>query len=223
MLGLLDRFSVDLDFDCKAKGKAVKQIQKEMEKIFDELELDIKDKSKNTLQYFLRYQAPDNSRNTIKIDTTMPPPKANIYQARRLPNIDRMALCQTRSTMFANKLVALIDRFEKHEKIAGRDLYDIHAFFMQGLPYNPEVVAERRKTSVSVFLRELIAFIEKHVTLTTITQDLSTLLPADRFQKIRKTLKQEILIFLKDELARIEIYSNSKQDNAVKKANKRKK
>ena len=40
--------------------------------------------------------------------------------------------CQTIETMFANKLVSVLDRFEKHHSIAGRDLYDIHQFFLQG-------------------------------------------------------------------------------------------
>ena len=209
MLGWLDRFSVDLDFDCKAKtfarggqGGGVLQVQKEMESVFADLGLVIKDKSKNAPQYFLRYPAEENVRNTIKIDATMPPPKANIYQTVLLSDIDRIVPCQTKETMFANKLVALIDRFEKHESIAGRDLYDIHHFFMKGFSYTKEVVVERRKTTAPVFLKELIDFVEKRITETVITQDLSALLAHDKFQKIRKVLKAETLMFLRDELHR---------------------
>lgn len=43
----------------------------------------------------------------------------------------------------------------------------------------------------------LIGFIEKEITETIITQDLSTLLPNDKFQKIRRILKPEVLMFLR--------------------------
>jgi len=202
MLGWLDRFSVDLDFDCKAKAGGARQVQKDMESVFADLGLEIKDKSKNAPQYFLRYSAEENARNTIKIDAAMPPPKANAYHTVLLGDIDRIVPCQTKETMFANKLVALIDRFEKHESIAGRDLYDIHHFFMKGFSYTKEVVVERRKTTAPVFLKELIDFVEKRITETVITQDLSALLAHDKFQKIRKVLKAETLMFLRDELHR---------------------
>ena len=133
MLGWLDRFSVDLDFDYVGSKKDLERARKNMEKIFSGLGLEIKDKSRKVPQYFLKYPAPEGGRNTIKIDVTFPPPKANVYAAQRLAEIDRIARCQTIETMFANKLVALIDRWEKKESIAGRDLYDIYHFFLQGL------------------------------------------------------------------------------------------
>ena len=202
MLGWLDRFSVDLDFDYVAGQEDLKTVNQELELIFKKLGLKVKDKSRAIPQYFLSYPAKESARNTIKIDTTWPPPKANIYEAKRLVDIDRIANCQTKETMFANKLVALIDRFEKHESIAGRDLYDIHHFFMKGFSYTKEVVVERRKTTAPVFLKELIDFVEKRITETVITQDLSALLAHDKFQKIRKVLKAETLMFLRDELHR---------------------
>lgn len=45
--------------------------------------------------------------------------------------------------MMANKLVAVIDRYVHREAIAGRDLYDIHHFFMKGYRYNEDVICER--------------------------------------------------------------------------------
>ena len=45
--------------------------------------------------------------------------------------------------MMANKLVAVIDRYAHREAIAGRDLYDIHHFFMKGYRYNEDVICER--------------------------------------------------------------------------------
>ena len=107
--------------------------------------------------------------------------------------------------MFANKLVALIDRWEKSDSIAGRDLYDIHHFFMKGFGYNKEVIIERRNKDLISFFQELIIFIEKRINQTIINQDINSLLLPDKFQKIRKVLKKETLMFLKDEIKRIEL------------------
>ena len=201
--GQLDRFSVDLDFDCNAEETELAEVRKKMETIFDKLGLEIKDKSKNVPQYFLRYESQARQRNTIKIDVTMPPVKANEYEKVRIGEIDKIVKCQTIETMFANKLVALIERWEKNKSIAGRDVYDIHHFFLQGFCYSPEVIEERRKTTVEKFLKQLVDFVEKHVTETIIDQDLNTLLEFGQFQKIRKILKRETLMFLKDELRKM--------------------
>ncbi len=204
MLGFLDRFSVDLDFDYLGKEEELKNTRKELEGVFSKLDLSIKDKSSKVPQYFLKYNSNQDQRNTIKIDITFPPPKANIYQAYKFNEIDRIIMSQTVETMFANKLVAMIERFEKNGSIAGRDLYDIHYFFMQGFRYNEKVIIERRKVSLDYFFKELINFIEEKVNQTIINQDLNFLLSPDKFQKIRKILKRETLIFLRDELKRIE-------------------
>lgn len=203
MLGFLDRFSVDLDFDYLGKKEELKNIERKLESIFKKLDLSIKDKSSKVPQYFLKYDSKQEQRNTMKIDITFPPPKDNIYEAYKFNEIDRIIMCQTVETMFANKLVALIDRFEKNGSIAGRDLYDIHHFFMQGFRYNEKVIIERRKSSLGFFFQELINFIEEKINQNVINQDLNFLLSPDKFQKIRKILKQETLVFLSDELKRI--------------------
>ncbi|MFA4873663.1 MAG: nucleotidyl transferase AbiEii/AbiGii toxin family protein [Patescibacteria group bacterium] len=203
MLGYLDRFSVDLDFDFMLPREEIDATRKKMEKIFTSLGLEIKDKSQNTLQYFLKYSAAAHARNTIKIDATFPPVRSNQYQAFRLPEIDRIVTCQTIETMFANKLVAPLDRYEKNESVAGRDVYDIHYFFLQGYRYNHAVIEERRHTDLPAFFQELIKFTDTHVNETTITQDLNFLVPYDKFRTLRKCLKNEVLMFLKDELKRL--------------------
>ena len=203
MLGHLDRFSMDLDFDLAENKEDIKTVKQNLENIFKKISLEIKDQSKLVPQYFLKYDAPKNKRNTIKIDITMPPPKSNIYEAREFSEIDRIIPCQTIETMFANKLVAVIDRFEKNHSIAGRDIYDIHHFFLQGFHYHKPIILERREQALPDFFRELIAFIKKHITDTVLSQDLNTLLSPAAFQRMRKTLKSETLMFLNDELARL--------------------
>jgi len=203
MLGLLDRFSVDLDFDFVGKPNEISETEKNLEKIFKKLELKIKGKSRKVPQYFLGYPAEEKERNTIKIDITFPPPKANAYEPKEFTDIDRIINCQTVETMFANKLVALINRWEKNKSIAGRDLYDIHHFFLRGFRYNEKVIKERRGIAVLEFFKELSDFTEKHITETIINQDLNALLSPTKFQKIRKILKRETLMFLKDEINRL--------------------
>ncbi len=108
--------------------------------------------------------------------------------------------CQTAETMFANKLVAPLDRFEKYKTIAGRDIYDIHYFFLAGMKYRPEGIEERTKMKTADYLKKLAGFITDRVTETVINQDLNTLLTADKFQKIRKVLKTETLMFIRQEI-----------------------
>ena len=53
MLGYLDRFSVDLDFDLR-KGANKELIRQELHQIFKELNLVLKDESQKALQSFLK-------------------------------------------------------------------------------------------------------------------------------------------------------------------------
>lgn len=198
MRDLLDRFSVDLDFDLRSKDD-IPVARKHLESIFEELDLTIKDQSKIIPQYFLRYNAGEGSRNTIALDITVPPPKANEHEVIRFADIDRFLPCQTVATMVANKLVTPLDRFEKHRTIAGRDIYDIHHFLTHGLSWNAAVIEERSGKPTEKFFKTLHDFIEKHVTQTIIDQDLNPLLLPTQFRKIRRTLKQETLALLRQQ------------------------
>lgn len=203
MAGYLDRFSVDLDFDYVGKKGDLDKVRRELKTIFKELGLEIKDESKTSAQFFLKYPNDGpSSHNTLKIDVTFPPPKSNKYQPTKLDDINRLVVCQTVSTMFANKLVAVTDRYEKNRSLAGRDIYDIHHFFFKGYAYDREVIEERTGLSSQKYLQKLALFIEKHVTDTVLSQDLNVLVPYDIFRKLRKTLKNETLMFIRDEIAR---------------------
>lgn len=129
--------------------------------------------------------------------------KANTYEAKRFHEIDRVITCQTIETMVANKLVALVDRYEHSENIASRDLYDIHHFFLQGYRYNEAVIRERTGKNMPQFFADLITFVEQHITDEIINQDLNTLLSFEKFSRIRRILKQETLMFLRDEEKRL--------------------
>jgi len=203
LLGYLDRFSVDLDFDYVGDKDNVPAVRAQLERVFSDLQLTIHDQSNIVPQYFLKYEAPEGERNTIKVDVTTLAPHANVYEPKRLVEIDRIMACHTIETMVANKLVACINRYEQHSAIAGRDIYDIHHFLIQGYRYNEAVITERTGKDVKQFLVELAAFVEQRVTDTILTQDLNMLLPYEQFARIRKYLKQETLQLLRDEIQRI--------------------
>ncbi len=203
MLNWLDRFSVDLDFDYAGKINDIQKTRNALEGVALSLGLTVKDSSKKGIQYFLRYENKASERNTIKIDASFPLFVASKYQPQRFIEIDRIITCQTKETMVAHKLVALIDRFEKTSHIAGRDVYDIHQFLINGFGYEQGVIEERRKTTVKQFFTQLLTFVDHHVTETVIKEDLSTLLPLQEFSRIRKVLKREVMTLLLDEIRRL--------------------
>jgi predicted nucleotidyltransferase component of viral defense system len=206
MAGFLDRFSVDLDFDYVGKPEDLIKVRSDLEKVFKNLGLEIKDSSVKVPQFFLKYQAKDISgRNTLKIDITFPAPKANVYEPIKLVDIGRTVVCQNISTMFANKLVAILDRFERNNSIAGRDIYDIHHFFLNGYDYNKDVITERTGLNLIDFFKKLSAFIDEHITENILNQDLNPLIPYERFARFRKVLKSETLMFIDDEIKRLGI------------------
>ena len=197
MLGYLDRFSVDLDFDLASeRDQAI--VEERLRLIFARHNLTIKDKSQHVPQFFLKYPAPPGERSTLKLDILPNETRANKYAQAYLVDVDRYAICQTQATLFANKLVAPLDRFERNGAVAGRDIYDIHHFFLQGYEFDPAVIEERRGTSVSDYLQTLLAFVDRQVTQTVINQDLNVLLEPEKFQQIRKTLKTEVMMFIRD-------------------------
>lgn len=201
MLGWLDRFSVDLDWDYAGDNKQIAATRVALERIFATLGLVVKDSSKRGIQYFLQHVG--EGRNTIKIDTAWPLLVANRYAPQRLPEIDRILTCQTIETMFAHKLLALIGRSEAGGKIAGRDVYDVHCFFMRGYRYSADVISEGSGLKVIDFLEKLSVFIDRKITDQIISEDLNYLLPTKQYQLIRKVLKREVLTLIRDELSRL--------------------
>ncbi|MBD3280638.1 hypothetical protein GF389_03890 [Candidatus Dojkabacteria bacterium] len=199
--GVLDRFSVDLDFDLPdASNKEV--IRKECYKIFDSLGLEIKDESHDYLQFFLKYESKPDERNTLKLEINDKPSKHNEYEKVLLTGVDMYCNGHNLETMFANKLVAAKERFDRNRKIAGRDFYDIHKFFQEGLTVKKEIVEERTKLDYVEYLEELINLIEKKVSEELLQRDLNPLLDNEKLKQIKDKLKPELILFLRDEVAR---------------------
>jgi predicted nucleotidyltransferase component of viral defense system len=196
MLGYLDRFSIDLDFDVLVKGKK-RILRNEFHKVFENQTLKIVKEYDKVLFFQVRYQSMPGERNLMKVSVSDVSVKANEYEIKYLTEIDRMMKCQTIETMFANKLVAVIDRYNLHETIAGRDIYDIHYFFTRGYSYNISVISERTGMGEGEYLKKLAGFINKYVTQRLIDEDLNTLLPEKQFYMVRKVIIPETLSLLK--------------------------
>ncbi len=199
--GVLDRFSVDLDFDLPKKNNKG-DIRKECYKIFKDLNLEIKDESKKYLQFFLKYDAPEGARNTLKLEINDDVSEYNEYEKVLLEQINMYCNGQTLDTMFANKLVACKARYDKNGKIAGRDFYDIYKFFLQGLDVNTKVVEDKMGMGYIEYLESLILFVGEHLTDKLLNQDLNPLLKQREIDDLLPHLKDDIVIFLQDEISR---------------------
>ena len=197
MSGFLDRFSVDLDFDI-IDNVEDKLFRSHIDKITKRLGLTDDNRNTKSLFFNFKYKAPVNQRNKIKFSFFQNVVASNDYEAKFLPEINRTVKCQTIETMFANKLVTVIDRYNRNKEIEGRDIYDICYFFQEGFKFKEEIIKERTGLEVGEYIKKLIDFIDKKVTQKMIDQDLNILLPFSKFNKIRKTLKQDTLLYLRN-------------------------
>lgn len=206
MLGYLDRFSVDLDFDTLEKADEAK-LREGFSTAFESVGLEVKLAFYDSLFFQLKYKTKSGSRNTLKVSASTERILTNKYQVAYFPEIDRMIKCQTIETMFANKLVAVKDRYNRYQAIAGRDIYDIHHFFLMGFDYDFAIINERTGYEPVTFFEQLISFFNTHVNQKLINEDLNTLLPNAQFQSIRKVLIPETLSLLEKELLKHKAYS----------------
>jgi predicted nucleotidyltransferase component of viral defense system len=202
MLGYLDRFSVDLDFDIPQEVNE-EPLRKAFRDIFAQMGLVVTLEFDKALFFQLRYPNVPGKRSTLKVSASNLRVKSNQYKVQFFPEIDRLINSQTIETMFANKLVAIMDRYAQHKTIAGRDIYDIHHFFIQGYTYTGAVIQERTDLSPVGYIQKLIEFIKTNVNQTVINEDLNSLLPNKQFQRVRKILIPETISLLEREIAQI--------------------
>jgi predicted nucleotidyltransferase component of viral defense system len=201
MLGYLDRFSIDLDFD-QLPGADEAALRTAFLRVFKVLGLEVLVAFDNVLFFQLRYSNDPGKRNKLKVSANSIVVIANEYKVQYFSEIDRMLNSQTIETMFANKLVAVKDRYEQHHSIAARDIYDVHYFFLKGYDYKPEVIRERTGLDVGIYFFDLVDFLKTHVNQRLINEDLNSLLPYKKFQSIRKVLLPETIAFLENESQR---------------------
>ncbi len=139
----LDRFSTDLDFDL------VKQYENLDEEILKILQKYLKVK---IWKFDIKLSYWDSDVN-IKIDINRNIWKNNTYEINNFYWTD--ILTQDKKTIFANKLVALIERN------TNRDIYDVWFFFKNNFEINNELIFERTwETRKQLFL-QIISKLEK--------------------------------------------------------------
>lgn len=119
----LDRFSTDLDFDLLADIKIDDKIIQLINKYGF-----VKNKSKIILSY-------KHWEDNLKLDINRKIRKNNKYENINFFGTDIKV--QSRSTIFTNKLVSLLERD------TNRDIYDIHFFFKNNFDINDDLVFER--------------------------------------------------------------------------------
>jgi predicted nucleotidyltransferase component of viral defense system len=210
--GILDRFSIDLDFDLPDKSKK-EEIKERCYEIFKKLNLEIKDESKKHLQFFLKYNALEGERNTLKLEINDDVSKYNEYEKVLLKQVNMYCNGHTLETMFANKLYACTARFKKNGKIAGRDFYDIHKFFLEGMGVNRKVIEERSGMEYVKYLNYLITFVKEHLTDKLLNQDLNPLVKQEVLDSLLPNIKDDIVMFLEDEICRAKGVKNSNNHN----------
>jgi hypothetical protein len=95
-----------------------------------------------------------------------------------------------KSSIFANKLVALSDR----NNPASRDIWDIHFFFKKNFPLNEEVIYERTQKPLDTFLSDTIQFIKENFNSSNIVDsNLGMVLDEKQKAWARKHLISEVM------------------------------
>jgi predicted nucleotidyltransferase component of viral defense system len=182
----LGRFSVDLDFDLLNAAKE-NIVLKRVESIIREYGT-IKERQKklNTLFFLLSYSERDQN---IKVEIN----RRNFgsrYEVKSYLGVSMLVM--VREDMFANKLVAMLER----KKIANRDVFDVWHFLKNRWPINKEIVERRTKSSFKDYLGECIKFVEA-LSDRAILAGIGELIDARQKAWIKTHLKKDTAFLLK--------------------------
>jgi predicted nucleotidyltransferase component of viral defense system len=88
MLGFLDRFSVDLDFDV-LKNADEDSLRRVFHQIFNQSGFSVALEFDKVLFFQLRYPSSPGKRSTLKVSASNKRVEANQYKAQYFPEIDR--------------------------------------------------------------------------------------------------------------------------------------
>ncbi|EKD46392.1 MAG: hypothetical protein ACD_67C00250G0003 [uncultured bacterium] len=142
----LNRFSVDLDFDLLDSSKedyVFEKIEAILEKygIFRD-----KQKKRHTLFFMISYES--NLQN-VKVEINRRE-SISKYETKTFLGISMLVM--TKEDMFANKLLAMVERIGK----TNRDIFDVWFFFKNNWDFNKEIVEQRSGMSSVDFLQKAI-------------------------------------------------------------------
>ncbi len=147
----LNRRSVDLDFDLLDTSKEAE--------VFDKLQKIIS--AYGTVEYarakhfsLLGVVSYTPGAQKIKVEVN----RRNFgskYEVKNLLGISMLVM--TKEDMFANKLMAMVERIGK----TSRDVFDVYSFFKQGWAINRVIVEQRADMPLKEVLLKCIALLEK--------------------------------------------------------------
>ena len=181
----LSRFSLDLDFDLLDAKKAGAVFDKVGNVLLNYGDTRDKMIKRNTLFYLLSYQ---KGANNIKVEISRRDFGSH-YEIKNYLGISMLVM--KKEDMFANKLVALLER----KQLANRDLYDIWFFLKNRWDINQGIVERRTKMNLSEYLGDVVKRIEL-VSDRRILNGLGELLDKKQKDFIRNKFKQELLFLL---------------------------
>lgn len=148
----LDRFSTDLDFNLIWDINE-EELFLEIEKILLKSGT-IKESYNKRFTIFFLFSYGESDIN-IKIEINKRNRENNIYETINFFWNDIIVM--DKSSIFANKLVALTDR----KIMVNRDLYDIWFFYKNNFPINEKLIFERTWKNYKEYLEYLLEFISK--------------------------------------------------------------
>lgn len=182
----LDRFSTDLDFDIK-RGADEKKIQESIKSICENY-WDIRDhqEKRYTLFTLLSY---GNLDHNVKIEINR---RGETGKSEFINFMGIELLTMNLDNMTANKFCALLGR----NKIANRDIYDIHFILKNNLDIDKTVIEERTWDSFETHIKKCIQFLEELWENYNILDGLWEVLDANKKQDIKKNLVKETIFLL---------------------------
>ena len=182
----LDRFSVDLDFDLIDAEKE-EYVFERIEKILTAYGK-IKTKRRKHFTIFFELSYGDEDHN-VKVEINRRR-FGSTYEVTSYFGISMKVM--TREDMFANKIVAMYERFGR----TNRDIYDVWFFFQKNWHINKVIVEQRTNMKFREFLATCIEMLEK-IPNRTILAGMGELLDVKQKSWAKAKLKTEALFFMK--------------------------
>ncbi len=178
----LTRFSTDIDIDILDIKKEEQIIQGIREILLKYGEIKNETLGKTIHRWIFRY---DERSMNIKIELNKRIWQNNKYNHKNIENTQ--ILCMTKECIFANKLVALSERFYS------RDLYDVYFFFSQNFPICNAIIYERTGLNTKKFLQQLTKDLPKHFTENSVLTGLGEILDDKQKLRVKKFLLKDTI------------------------------
>ncbi len=182
----LDRFSADLDFDLLDNSKE-DYVYERLEKILPEFGT-IREKYKKFYTLFFMISYSEEAHN-VKVKISRRQLGAR-YSLQNYLGISM--LVQEREDMFANKLIAMVER----KNPANRDVYDVWFFLKNRWNINKEIIEKHSGAGFKEYLQKAIDYLEQFNDIY-VLQGLGELLDTKQKDRIKARLKEEVVFLLK--------------------------